>query len=504
MFGNPGSTELPFLANFPKDFEYFLGLHEGSVVGMATGYSLIAETPAVVNLHTTAGTGNAMGAIVTAWHARAPLVITAGQQDRRQISTEPFLWGKQVDFTKSYVKWSVEPHRSVDVPEALERAIQIANASPKGPVFVSIPMDGLDDECPAVEKRHVSGRVAPDPEAIISLGKALSQANRVALIVGEQVDASGAMADVVKLAEKLASPVFLSPLCFRWGFPSNHQLFRGRLPPAMGPLGKILSMFETVLVVGSSAFLYYPYVPGPKIGEGTKLFQITEDPMEASRAVAGTSIVGDVSLAVAQLLNVVEGKSWSPAPRQNKSGDVPKSVPPTAEFVHRRLAEALPSNTVIFAETPSSGQYLRAQISEPKSFFMTPSGSLGFSMPASVGAALATDRPVVCLLGEGSAQYAIQSLWSAATYGGKVTFIVFNNSEYGILKSFAMMYKEEGIPGLELPGIDLEGLAKGYGVDYKKVVDPDKIADTIRQAVAGRELCLIDIPIDRSVKPLLS
>jgi benzoylformate decarboxylase len=169
IFGNPGSTELPFLQDFPKDFSYILGLHEGSVVAMATGFSFIVDKPAIVNLHTTAGVGNAMGAIVTAWHAQAPLIITAGQQDRRQLFTEPLLWGKQVEFVKPYVKWSIEPHRSVDVPVAIERAYHVANTEPKGPVFVSIPMDGLEDECPPVEMRTVSYRSSPDPDAIVGV-----------------------------------------------------------------------------------------------------------------------------------------------------------------------------------------------------------------------------------------------------------------------------------------------------------------------------------------------
>ncbi len=155
IFGNPGSTELPLLENFHGDYSYILGLQEASVVAMAVGYSYLIENAAVVNLHTAAGLGNAMGAIVTAWHSRAPLIITAGQQDRRQIYTEPYLWGRQQEFVLPYVKWSIEPHRSVDVPQAIERAYHIAMSEPKGPVFVSIPMDGMEDECPPIKTRKV-------------------------------------------------------------------------------------------------------------------------------------------------------------------------------------------------------------------------------------------------------------------------------------------------------------------------------------------------------------
>ncbi|HXQ91373.1 MAG TPA: benzoylformate decarboxylase [Nitrososphaerales archaeon] len=503
IFGNPGSTELPFLENFHGDFSYILGLHEGSVVAMAIGYSFLSDKPAVVNLHTAAGTGNAMGSIVTAWHAQAPLIITAGQQDRRQIRTEPFLWGRQAEFVKPYVKWSVEPQRSIDVPEAIERAYHIAMSEPKGPVFVSIPMDGLEDECPSVEIRNVSYRTAPDEKAIEEIAKVLSQARKIALIAGEQVDASGSTADLVRLAELLKSHVFLPPIAHRWSFPSGHELFRGRLPPAMKAISDTLAPYDTVLAIGSSVFQYYPYIPGPFINDGTRVFQITNDPMMASRAVTGTSVVGDVSLGIRQLLSLVKQKEGTP-PLHHKTHNVISSIPPTSEYVHQRLAEAIPSDAVIFDEAPTSERYERLNLIGSKSHFQTASGGLGFAMPAAVGAAIAQiERPVVCIVGDGSAQYSIQSLWSAANYNAAVTFIVLNNSEYAILKSFGMLFHEEGLPGLDVPDIDFEGLASGYGVEFKRVVDPDQITSTVQNAIQSRKSSLIEIPIDRHISPLL-
>jgi benzoylformate decarboxylase len=505
VFGNPGSTELPFLADFPKDFSYILGLHEGTVVGMATGYSLLTDAPAVVNLHTTAGTGNAMGAIVTAWHGQVPLIITAGQQDRRQSRMEPFLWGRQVDFVKPYVKWSNEPNLSVDVPEAIERGYHLASTDPKGPVFISIPMDGLHADCPPVEIRSVSHRVAPDPDAIAEVARIISRSSKIAIIAGEQVDASGATSDLVKLAEKLRAPVFLSPLSYRWSFPSTHELFRGGLPPAMKPLGEALSPYDTVLVVGGAVFMYYPYVPGPAIKEGTRVVQLTNDPGQASRAVTGMSVIGDVSFGIRQLLHQVEPKEGVAPPRNpNRGSVVQPSTPPEAEYVHQQLAEAIPENTVMFTEDPSSERYFRANIVQPKSHFVTASGGLGFAMPAAVGAALAgTSRPVVCILGEGSAQYCIQALWSASTYNAKVTFIVLNNSEYAILKSFGMFLNEKSVPGLDVPNIDFEGLCKGYGIGFKKVVEPTEIIRVVKEAITSQQSSLIEIPIDRTVHPLI-
>lgn len=504
IFGNPGSTELPLLESFQGDFSYILGLQEASVLAMAVGYAFQSDNAAVVNLHTAAGVGNAMGAIVTAWHAQAPLIITAGQQDRRQIWTEPFLWGRQVDFVSPYVKWSVEPHRSVDVPQAIERAYHMAMSDPRGPVFVSIPMDGMDDECPPVETRNVSYKIAPDPSILLEIASAISKAKRIALIAGEQVDATNSMSEMVKLAELLGSPVFLPPIASRWSFPSRHDLFRGELPAAMKPISDILSSFDLVLVFGTSVFLYYPYVPGPVIGTGTRVFQITNDSGMASRAATGKSVIADVSLALKQLIPLLkrrenEGSFPKRQPRERK-----RSVPPTSEYVEHVLGDVIPSNAVVFHEAPTSERFSQLNIVQPKSHFVTASGGLGFAMPAAVGAAIAqTERPVVSIVGDGSAQYCIQSLWSAANYQAAVTFIVLNNAEYAILKSFGMMLHEEGLPGLDIPGIDFEGLANGYGVGFKRIIDPDQIAPIVRETIESRRPSLIEIPIDRHVAPLL-
>ncbi len=506
ILGNPGSTELPFLQEFPNDFQYILGLQEASVVAMAIGYSFMNGKPTIANLHTTAGTGNAMGSIVTAWHAQAPVIITAGQQDRRQIRTEPFLWGNQVEFVKPYVKWSIEPHQSIDVPEALERGFHIAMTEPRGPVFVSIPMDGLEENCSAVETRKVSYRCAPDAQAILEFAKILSKAERPVIVAGDEIDASGANNSWVLLAERLKAAVFISPLSFRWSFPSDHELFRGRLPPAMKQVGEVLSNYDVVFVLGAPVFHYYPYVPGPAIREGTIVLQITNDPQKASRAITGSSIVGNVALGIAQLLETVETKSnrKSPSPRTIKSPTIDDSIPPSAEIVHARLAQAIPPDAVIFEEAPSSESFFRAVIKEPKSYFTTASGGLGFGMPAAVGAALAKiGRPIVCIVGDGSSQYSIQSHWSAVNYGAAVTFIVLNNSEYGILKSFAMLLKIENVPGLEVSGIDFEGLSKGYGIRFRRILDPATIILSVREAIASDKPCVIEIPIDPKVRNLL-
>ena len=288
MFGNPGSTEELFLKDFPADFRYVLGLHEASVVNMAVGYALAGDRAALVNLHTAAGMGNAMAAIINAHHAKAPLVITAGQQHRAMEVLEPFLWGRQVEFARPYVKWSCEPHRAVDVPAALARAYHTAMSAPRGPVFVSICMDGLDDECPALATRTVAGNPVPDPTAIHTMAEVLNTSRRVALVVGEELDDPETWPRTIALAERLRAAVFGPPENFRVGFPTGHSLFRGFLPPAIKPLSDRLAGFDALLVLGTRVFAYYPYTTGSYLPEGIRAFHVTSDPAEASRARSGT------------------------------------------------------------------------------------------------------------------------------------------------------------------------------------------------------------------------
>ena len=263
VFGNPGSTELPFLRDFPDDFRYILGLQEASVLGMADGYAQGTGQAAFVNLHTGPGLGNAMGAMVTAWHNRTPLVVTAGQQDRRHLVLDPMLSGNLVELAQPYVKRSHEPERAEDVPRELMRAYHMAMQAPKGPVFVSIPMNDWDVECEPPPSHEVYHEPVPDSEGIKKFAQVLAGAERPAIVAGAWVDRKGAFYDTVALAEKLKAAVWEAPLASRAGFPQNHPLFQGSLAPAQKQVAEQLSGHDVVLVLGAPVFLYYPYVPVP-------------------------------------------------------------------------------------------------------------------------------------------------------------------------------------------------------------------------------------------------
>jgi len=508
MFGNPGSTEETFLKDFPGDFRYVLGLHEASVVNMAVGYALAGDRAALVNLHTAAGMGNAMGAIINAHHAKAPVVVTAGQQHRAMEILEPFLWGRQVEMVRPYVKWSSEPHRAVDIPAALARAYHMAMSAPRGPVFVSICMDGLEDECPPIAPRTVAGSPTPDPASIREIAATLNQARRVAIIAGEELDDAETWPRTIALAERLNAAVFGAPENFRVGFPTGHRLFRGFLPPAIRPLSDRLRGFDALLILGTRAFAYYPYAPGPYLPDGLRAFLVTGDPAEAARAPIADAVVGCARAAVGMLLDLVradDGRAEPPAAPETPPAE--PSEPMTPAFVYKTLAESLPPHAVMVEESLSSLSTHQKLVprDEPGSFFCSGNGILGSALPMAVGARLARpDRPVVCVLGDGATQYSVQGLWTAAREKLPVVFLVMDNSEYAILKSFAAYLKTPGVPGLDLGGINFAGLAAGYGLPYKGVDRAGDLAATLREAFALDGPSLVHVRIDPKVPPLIS
>jgi benzoylformate decarboxylase len=506
VFGNPGSTELPMLADFPGDFRYVLGLQEAVVVGMADGFAQASGHPTLVNLHTAPGVGNAMGAIFNAQANKTPLVITAGQQVRPVITMQANLTNRDaIRMPHPLVKWSYEPPRAEDVPAALGRACHAASLPPRGPVFLSIPMDDWSVEPDPDAVRHaidrsVVGRAVADPAALHDLAKRLAAASDPVLVAGPDVDASGAWDELVALSERCRLPVWASPAPGggRIGFPESHPHFQGILPPAIGPVSETLAGHDFVLVVGASVFAYYPYIPGPLLPEGAALVAITNDPDEAARAPMGDAIVADVKLTLERLLDEVEEPSRpSPEPRPAPEG-APASDPMSASTAAATLAEVFPEDGIVVLESPSATLAVRNQlrISRPGSYFFGAGGGLGFGLAAAIGVQIAQpDRPVVCVVGEGSVQYAVTAFWTAAAYSVPVTFLVLRNNEYAILKWFAGLEQVEGAPGLDLPNLDCVAVAGGYGVRARAVGDREELRAALQEAISSKSPELIEVEV---------
>src|SRR5262245_15006808 len=258
IFGNPGSTEIPMFVNLPDDFSYILALQEASVVGIADGYAQISGQAQLVNLHSAAGLGHAMGALYTAYRNRAPLVIATGQQPRELLPYAPFLFNESpTELPKPYVKWASEPARAADVPAAIAKAYFLAMQPPRGPTLVSVPLGDWDEIAAALPQRDVLGGFAPVPEALDALAGRLDTAREPVIVAGPVVDIDGAWAATVRLAERVQAKVWVSPRSSRASFPERHPLFAGFLPPQQPGLVHCLKGADLILVLGAPVFTYH-------------------------------------------------------------------------------------------------------------------------------------------------------------------------------------------------------------------------------------------------------
>lgn len=518
IVGNPGSTEETFLQNLPNDFSYILALQEASVVGIADGLAQGLKKPVIVNVHTGAGMGNAMGCILTAHINKTPLIITAGQQTREMLLMEPFLTNVEATtLPKPWVKWSYEPVRPEDVPGSFMRAYAMAIQQPSGPVFLSLPLDDWDKEI--VDKqiaRTVGHRIAPDPSRITAFAQQINCSKNPVLIYGGDISRSNAWDLGIAFAEQLNAPVWLGPFSERISFPENHPLYAGALPSAIGPLSNTLEGHDLLIVIGASVFRYYPWVPGEYLPQNAHLIQVIDDPYDAAKSIVGDSLVSDSGLALEALLAQVKNRSSTMPAHKPHHVNHPTiqtdNYPLTAAQVFQLLSCHLPEDYILVQESPSNvpelGDSRLGTISKPDSYYTMSSGGLGWDMPAAVGLAYAEkqtgrNRPVIAVIGDGSFQYSPQSIWTGVQHGVHLIMIVLRNEEYGILKSFAELENTPNVPGLDIPGIDIVSLGKGYGAKANRAQSIDEIVQLFHQALKENSVTIIEIPIDKKVHALL-
>jgi benzoylformate decarboxylase len=500
IFGNPGSTELPLFRDFPADFRYVLGLQESVVVGMADGYAQATGNAAVVNLHSAAGVGHAMGNIFTAYRNRTPMVITAGQQARSILPFEPFLFASDaVRLPEPYVKWAVEPARGEDVPLAIARAYYLAMQEPCGPTFVSIPVDDWDKPTDAIPPRIVSRALYPDQTLAADIAAMLDRSERPVFVVGFGVDRNNAWDQVVALAERHQALVWASPMSSRCSFPERHPLFAGFLPPMREKIVQLLDGHDLIVALGAPVFTYHIEGFGPHIPPGSALVQIVDDPNVAAWTPLGTTLVCNVRHGVSAIL-----ERSSPPRRSAPRG---RSAPPRVNadgglsiaFLMQTLADLRPPDSILVEESPSSRKTMQAYlpIDRPQSFFTCASGGLGHSMPAAVGIALARSKNqrVIGLFGDGSAMYSIQSLWSAADLQLPMTIVIVNNGGYAALSEFTAHFNIKQLIGTKLPGLDFVGLAKAMACDGARVDRADDLAPALQHALQSPGPFVLDVAV---------
>src|SRR3982074_1359241 len=388
MFGNPGSTELPFLSDWPDDIDYVLGLQEASVIGMADGYAQATRNAGFVNLHSAAGVGNALGNIYTAHRNQTPLVITAGQQARSIVPLQAFLYAERAaEFPRPYVKFSVEPARAEDVPAAIARAYYVAMQPPCGPTFVSVPIDDWTHQTQPVEARSISRELGPEPEAMTALATALALSERPALVVGPGVDRAQAVDLMVRVAEKTRAAVWVSPFSARCSFPERHPLFAGFLHASPAQLSDALREHDLVVVIGAPVFTFHVEGHASIFDGATTLFQITDDPTAAAVSPLGTSIIATMKPALTMLIDLLpEARRTMPAGRVLPPAPV-AADPTPVEFLLHTLFGAMPDDAALVEEAPSHRPAMQKfmPMRGQDSFYTMASGGLGQRGPAPVG-----------------------------------------------------------------------------------------------------------------------
>ncbi|WBB67954.1 thiamine pyrophosphate-binding protein [Micromonospora sp. WMMD812] len=505
IFANPGSTEVAFLADLPDDLEFVLALHEGSVVGMATGHAIATGRPAFVNLHTTAGLGNAVGALATARVNRAPLVVVVGQQDRRHLALEPFLAGQLDGLAGPYPVWVNQPALAQDVPPAIRRAWH-ESVQHRGPALVVVPMDDWSAPVdPALGLAAPATVLRAEPAVGPAAGEVARLLDRSAnpvVVVGAGADDRRAWDALVSLVDRLGAPVWQEAFGARAGFPQDHPRFAGHLPAGRSRLRAALAAHDLALVVGTGAFRQYPYEPGPLVPDGLAVAVVSGDPDELHHSRADLAVLADPAAFCAAVAGQVTPRRVpAPAPRAETVEPPAAGEPMRAAHVFAALAERLPRDVVLVEETPSSRPELHRLLParEPRGFISAAMGGLGFALPAAAGLRMGDPtRPVVAVLGDGSSLYGIQGLWSAARYGCGALFVVLSNGRYAVMDRLADKAGGKA-PWPAFEDVSVHGLAHALGCPARRVgghAELLAVLDEVVPTLARRtEPLLLDVPV---------
>ncbi|HEX7055508.1 MAG TPA: thiamine pyrophosphate-binding protein [Burkholderiales bacterium] len=532
IFGNPGTTELPLVDALVREREirYLLGLHEGVAMSMADGYAQASGRLAMVNVHVSPGLGNAMGMLYDALKSAAPVLVTAGQHDQSVSATEPILWSELPPVARPFVKWAGEVRRLADLPRLVHRAAKTALAHPTGPVFLSLPADVLNQsgEVELGAPSRVARRVAGERAAIEEAAALLAGAERPLLVAGDWVAHGDALAELVELAETLGAPVLSESFAGTCNFPFRHPLHAGSMPRPAPRIRARLAQHDVVLAVCGPVFMLPLPSDEEPIPPGVSVLHLDVDPWEIGKNYpAKIGIQGDPKATLPLLCEAVRragGKALGAAAGERRAqiGAAHRKArdelvararaeaagsPMSALAFSQALADALPEEAVLVDESISisSSGVLRQLLAcaDAKSFFGPRGGGVGWGIPAALGVKLGLPRrPVVALIGDGSALYSWQGLWTAAHERIAVVFLVLNNGCYRILKERALALKgysaaDKRFVGLDIedPAVDFVALAAALGVQGERVGEAGALGAALRRALGAGRPYVIDVAI---------
>lgn len=537
IFGNPGTTELPLMDALAVEegIRYVLGLQEAAVMAMADGYAQASGGLAFASLHVSPGLGNAMGMLYNAMKAGSPILVTAGQHDQSFTVTEPILWGDLPRMARPLVKWAEEVRRIEDLPRLVRRAAKAALSPPTGPVFLSLPTDVLNDEIDLKPAKPT--RVAPffrgDPEAVKAAARLLARAERPLVIAGDAVAKSRAFAEIVRLAEVLAAPVYAEGIPNTASFPASHPLFRGSMTRLATAMREILSEYDALLSVGGDLFTMSLPSEIEPLPEGLPIVHLDTDPWELGKNYPeAVAIFGDPKTTLPDLVTEIEA-ARNPTERETarrrleaarreaaaarealraQAQAEAAAVPIRPLALMEAIGRILPPEAVVIDEAISSNAGLRSFLKsdDPQSFFGNRGGGIGWGLPAAIGAKLALpDRPLVALIGDGSSMYTCQALWTAAREQAAIVFIILNNASYRILKQRTnalrgFAHQSGRYVGMDLvePAFDFVGLARSFGIEGERIARLAELTERLPEVLAGRRPFLFDVALDPSFAPV--
>ncbi len=523
VFGNPGTSELPFTDALAAtdDIRFVLGTHEGPTVAMADGYARATGRPAFVSLHIAAGLANGLVGLLNASRSRTPLVVTAGQQHRGHLVTDPMLSGDLVGLARGAVRHAFDVQHAHDLPILLRRAFALARQPPAGPVFLSVPMDLLAESGPvSVPARSRLAPLGPASDLDDAVAM-LTGAARPAIVAGDGVGRDGALTELIAVAEALGATVYHQPMNDGVDFPTDHPLYAGALAPTNAAIRDALAPHDVVFIVGTRAFMAHHYTPVDPIPETIAVMQLDTDHAEPGRVFpVALGLIGGIRPSLAAMSALLADGAPDAARRAARTaaeiagararvdqqaraayGGAP--LDPLAA-VHA-VVSGLPADAVVVEEAITSGVLLRRLLrqSRPKSYVHTVGGGLGWGIGAAIGSRLGDPtRPVVAVLGDGCTMFGLQGLWTAARYQVPVTFVVINNGEYRTLKETLDSWDSHSTRtgrylGLDLapPRLDFTRAAEFFGIEAIRVADADQLAEVVAKAAVSAAPLLIDVPV---------
>jgi benzoylformate decarboxylase len=527
LFGNPGTTELAIMEALGRrtDIRFVLGLQESVVLAMADGFARASNRLTAANVHVAPGLGNAIGALYNAAFCGSPVIVTAGQQEQGHGLMEPLLYGPLVRMAEPLVKWAVEVTRVQDLPRIVRRAAKVATAPPSGPVFISLPGDVLDaeDELEMGQRTRVEPMLRPSDAVIENLARRLLQARYPVIVAGTEISKYEAWTECAALAEALGAPVYQQTVPDSAHFPSDHRAYMGTLQRSQKKVRDMLAAHDLLVSLGGDSLRMSVHSAVEALPEGLPIVQLSERgwdlgknyPAEFAlecnvretlaallprlRALADAAQVAAARVRLAEL----DGANWR-AQRARFAAEFERAAaqePIDPRYLMLRVAEALPANAVVVEEALTATRALLSVVPYPdaRSFMGLAGGGIGFALPGAIGASLALPgRPVVAIVGDGSAMYSVQALWTAAHLKLPITYVIINNRSYRILKERMVAFRgARAFAGMEFhdPQIDFTSLAQSMGVTAVRVTRPGDVDAALREAIASGAPRLVEVMV---------